>query len=893
MSSLPPDKPAEFTASDILSADDWSGKPTKPAIGVDVACTKIAVDFQNMRKEQLPECLRRNLELLRETTAADCAFLLVLRPDEWIIEDVQLARGAFAQCRPEGLKDSSLESLPWLMGRMEHLKLSELRDSAAARREQSAEAQRFAELHLGSALLIALRVQGKPAGFLGLAHALPRGPWDVNLQLLLKLVGTSLATGLERIRITARLAKLEERVNLSQAAANDGLWDFDVENNEVYFSPRWKAMLGYGDEDMRGSPDWSSLVHPDDLARVQSAIRDHVDGKTPIFESTHRMRHRNGEWRWVISRATARVDKHGRLLRLVGVELDITERKLYEEALFREKESAQITLQSIGDGVVTTDAHSVIDYINPVAEALTGWRLEDAMGHPVEEIFRAFHEETCEPLENPLTVSIRRVRPIKSVRPMLLIRRDGNELYVESTAAPIRDGSGRVAGGVLVFHDVTEARELNRRLSYHASHDLLTGLVNRREFESRLERALKSAKAREASYALCYLDIDQFKIVNDTCGHSAGDALLGQVGALLKSKVRWRDTLSRLGGDEFGILLESCSLDEAMRTAEILREAVSNFRFTWEDRLFRLGASVGVVPITADNEDVASIISAADSACRAAKEGGRNRVHSFAENDMELMRRRREMQWAARINAALEEGRFELHRMAIQPLQRIDPRAHYELLLRLKDETGRIIAPTDFMAAAERYGMTPAIDRWVIENAFRWLVSEADEREKLMLCSINLSGPSLSDDKFLPFVMDQFHKSGLDGSKICFEITETAAVQSFSQANRFIQSLKETFGCKFALDDFGAGLSSFGYLKHFPVDFLKIDGSFVREILHDPIDREMVRSINEIGHVTGKQTIAEFAENAEIIQMLTSLGVDYAQGYGIAQPQRVLKAAVA
>jgi len=308
--------------------------------------------------------------------------------------------------------------------------------------------------------------------------------------------------------------------------------------------------------------------------------------------------------------------------------------------------------------------------------------------------------------------------------------------------------------------------------------------------------------------------------------------------------------------------------------------------------VFRLGASIGVVPITADNEDVAGVLSAADSACSAAKESGRNRVHSFAENDIELMRRRKEMQWAARINAALEEGRFELFRMAIQPLQRPEPGAHYELLLRLKDETGHLVQPNDFIAAAERYGITPAIDRWVIENAFRWLVSEADEREKLAQCSINLSGQSLGDEKFLPFVIEQLRHSGLDASKICFEITETAAVQSYSQANRFIQALKEQ-GCKFALDDFGRGLSSFGYLKHFPVDFLKIDGSFVREILRDPIDREMVRSINEIGHLTGKQTIAEWAENAEIIQMLTSLGVDYAQGYGIAQPQRVLKSAVA
>ena len=685
------------------------------------------------------------------------------------------------------------------------------------------------------------------------------------------------------------LERLEGRSELGELAANDGLWDFDVEAGETYFSPRWRVMLGYDTVELRRNFDWRTLVHPEDSVRVQNAIRDHVAGKTPMFESVHRMHHRNGEWRWVSSRAKATVDPHGRLLRLVGVELDITERRLYEEALFREKESAQITLQSIGDGVVTTNAASVIDYINPVAEDLTGWRLEDAMGKPVEEIFRAFHEETCEPLENPLTVAIRARAPIKSVRPMLLIRRDGNELYVDSTAAPIRDGAGRTAGGVLVFHDVSESRELNRRLSYHASHDLLTGLVNRREFENRLERALKSAKARESSYALCYLDIDQFKIVNDSCGHSAGDALLGQVGALLKSKVRWRDTLSRLGGDEFGILLESCSLDEAMRMAETLREAVRNFRFTWEERVFRLGASIGVVPVTAENEDVASIISAADSACQAAKEQGRNRVHSFAENDIELMRRRREMQWAARINAALEEGRFELYRMAIQPLQKVETGAHYELLLRMRDESGRIISPDNFIVAAERYNITPNIDRWVIENAFRWLVSEADERERLAMCSINLSGQSLGDDKFLPFVIEQFQKSGIEAHKICFEITETAAVASFSQANRFIQALKE-LGCKFALDDFGTGLSSFGYLKHFPVDFLKIDGSFVREILHDPIDREMVRSINEIGHLTGKQTIAEFAENAEIIQMLTSIGIDYAQGYGISQPTRVLKA---
>src|SRR5271170_5725434 len=880
----------DLTASDILSPQTWPKRGIRPAVGLDVICTKIAVDFQSMTALTATEIIGANLELLREATRADAAFHLHLDADSGQFSDIQVARSMLATGNPEQLRGQSLDAMPWLQSRLAPLRVSELRDTAKPRDDQSDDAALWNHLGIGSILIIGYFIEGRPAGLLGIAGAQPRENWEVQLHLLMKLVGSSLATGLERIEIQRNLRDLEERNELALYSANDGLWDFDTLNNRVYLSLRWKAMLGYDEADVGQAPDWRTLVHSDDMSRVQAAIRDHVAGKTPIFESLHRMRHATGEWRWVISRAKAKVDDKGRLLRLVGVELDITERKLYEEALFREKESAQITLQSIGDGVITTDAVSTIDYINPVAEQLTGWRLEDAMGRPVEEIFRAFHEETCEPLENPLTVSIRRARPIKSVRPMLLIRRDGNELYVESSASPIRAGNGKVGGGVLVFHDVSESRELNRRLSYHASHDLLTGLVNRREFENRLERALKSAKARESSYALCYLDIDQFKIVNDTCGHGAGDALLGQVGALLKSKVRWRDTLSRLGGDEFGILLESCSLDEAMHTAEQLREAVRNFRFTWEDRVFRLGASVGVVPITAENEDVASILSAADSACQAAKEAGRNRVHSFAENDIELMRRRREMQWAARINAALEEGRFELFRMAILPLQRAEPGQHYELLLRLRDEGGRIVSPNDFIAAAERYGIMPAIDRWVIENAFRWLVSDSDERERLAMCSINLSGQSLGDDKFLPFVIDQFQKSGIDATKICFEITETAAVASFSQANRFIQALKE-LGCKFALDDFGTGLSSFGYLKHFPVDYLKIDGSFVKEILHDPIDREMVRSINEIGHLTGKQTIAEFAENQEIINMLQSLGVDYAQGYGVSQPTRVLKAA--
>ncbi|MFQ6004579.1 MAG: EAL domain-containing protein [Woeseia sp.] len=867
----------------------------RPSVGersigaVDAVQTKIAVSLQNLDPRNYHDQLRDNIGELPDATGCDAAFLAIFSEDGSNIETVLTSGTMFSGCNPEVLTGENLDDWPWLHNRLGRLRIIEIDDTDAGPKSAAAEMSRLAELRIGSCLIIGFAVAGEIAGFLALANQRPLDNWDANLHLLMKLISASLSSGLERMRSAELLDEIEERNELVSQTANDGIWDFDGQSKRIELSRRWKSMLGYDEDEQDVMPDWYRLVHPDDMARVQAKMREHLEGKSQFFESVHRMRHQNGQWRWMMSRAKAKLDEKGRLIRLLGVEVDITETKLYEEALFRKTESAQITLRSIGDGVITTDHECNVEYINPVAEELTGWKVDDASGRPVDEIFRGFHEETCEPLENPLAVSIRRNRSIKSVRPTLLIRRDGNELYIESTASPIRDGKGDVTGGVLVFHDVSESRELNRRLSYHASHDILTGLVNRREFESRLERALKSARARETSYALCYLDLDQFKIVNDSCGHSAGDALLSQLGALLKSKIRWRDTLARLGGDEFGVLLESCSLDEAMQTAEVLRQAIGEFKFLWDDRSFRLGVSVGVVPITADNDDVAALLSAADSACAAAKEAGRNRIHSFQENDIDLMRRRREMQWAARINNALEENRFELFRQTIQPLQQEEHGAHYELLLRMRDENGGIVVPGLFIEAAERYGITPSIDRWVITNAFRWLVSEADERERLSLCSINLSGQSLGDEKFLPFVIDQFQMSGLDATKICFEITETAAIASYSQANRFINALKE-LGCKFALDDFGTGLSSFGYLKHFPVDFLKIDGSFVKEILHDPIDREMVRSINEIGHLTGKRTIAEFAENAEIITMLKGMGIDFAQGYGVSEPKAVARA---
>ena len=537
-------------------------RPSSPAL--DLTCTKVAVDLQSITAATAAERIPAGLQALTDAWGADAVFVVLLDETAGAFDTIYAGRSTFSACNPEVLKGRPLDELPWLKARLEHLRLLEIKDTANPSFAQQEDARRLAGLNVGAVLFVGFDIRGRLGGVLGVCSAAPNPEWSAELQLALKLLGASCASGLERIELAEVLADVQERDRLVTNTANDGLWDYDVRENSMYFSPRWRAMLGYAhDYDV---PEWRLLVHPDDLAHVQTQLREHLEGRTEIFESVHRMQHASGEWRWIQSRVQGRLDENGRLKRLVGVETDITERKLYEEALFREKESAQITLQSIGDGVVTTDGEARVQYLNPVASELTGWQLDDAVGRNIDEIFRGFHEETCEPIENPVGVAMRRNRPIKSVRPALLIRRDGNELYIESTAAPIRDPLGNVTGGVLVFHDVSESRELNRRLSYAASHDVLTELVNRREFEQRLERALKSAKARETSYAVLYLDLDQFKIVNDACGHNAGDALLKQIGSLLKSKIRWRDTLARLGGDEFGVLLESCTMDEALRS---------------------------------------------------------------------------------------------------------------------------------------------------------------------------------------------------------------------------------------------------------------------------------------------------------------------------------------
>lgn len=459
---------------------------------------------------------------------------------------------------------------------------------------------------------------------------------------------------------------------------------------------------------------------------------------------------------------------------------------------------------------------------------------------------------------------------------------NGQVIWVRESARLV-ENENQQSSLLLVGEDITEARLLSEKVAYQASHDALTGLANRTQFDSYIKQAVALAYTDNSEHALCYLDLDQFKVVNDTCGHLAGDELLRQLGELLRKHTRRHDFVARLGGDEFGVLMNNCSLNEAFRACENIRDLIKDFRFAWEDRSFTIGVSIGISAINDSSGNAVNLLKEADAACYAAKDNGRNRVHVFRPDDEELAMRHGEMQWVEKIQQGLEQNRFCLYGQPIVAVANHEDAIHFETLVRYQDEDGRIIPPGAFLPAAERYNLAPAIDRWVISHLFEWIATKSGFLDGLSLCSVNLSGLSMSDETMLAFITEQFTKWAIPAHKICFEVTETAAIANLSHATKFINQLKER-GCLFSLDDFGSGLSSFAYLKNLPVDYLKIDGLFVKDILDDKVDLAMVKSINEVGHVMGKKTIAEFVENEQIFTLLHELGVDYAQGYGIGKP---------
>lgn len=554
--------------------------------------------------------------------------------------------------------------------------------------------------------------------------------------------------------------------------------------------------------------------------------------------------------------------------------------------LANEKERAEVTLHSIGDAVITTNAYGDIEYLNPVAEQLTGWTVATAHGQPSAQIFNIINEHTGEPLDNPAEIAIKENRIVSASGHTGLIKRNGKIIPIEDSAAPICDSHGKTIGAVLVFHDVSHARAMAIKLSHQASHDALTGLLNRHAFETRLQQLLDNTKRENSYHTLCYMDLDQFKIVNDTCGHAAGDELLRQLSVELRAQVRGSDILARLGGDEFGLLLEGCGKDMSELIVGKLLQTTRDFRFRWQEQTFSVGVSIGVVSVHAECGGLVEIMRAADSACYAAKDGGRNRIYVYQPNDHEVALRRGEMQWVSRITKAIDEDRLRLYYQTIQPIIPDTHGAHYEILLRMLDEDGNIVSPASFIPAAERYGLMPAIDRWVIENTFIKLgkLYRGESKQLLHTCSINLSGTSWANEDLVGFICEMAGRYRVPARLICFEITETAAITHLSKAIAFIRELKSV-GFRFSLDDFGSGVSSFGYLKQLPVDYLKIDGGFVRNMIDDKIDHAMVETINNIGHIMGIKTIAEFVESETILERLTTMGVDNAQGYAIAKPR--------
>ncbi|MDJ0699727.1 MAG: EAL domain-containing protein [Woeseiaceae bacterium] len=704
---------------------------------------------------------------------------------------------------------------------------------------------------------------------------------------------------LDKLNRMARLAgiaikrELDEQKLRSSEARYRGLFENTVDG--VYIStregeiitanPALVEMLGYSSVDELKKAGRTTMLYVNPIDRERVFARLEAQGFVKNFE--YRLRRRDGREIVVLENSRALYDDEGTVVAHEGTITDITERKRAETQVFEEKERAQVTLQSIGDGVITTDADGLVDYINPVAQDLTGWDQRSARGKPVSDIMMLVNAHTRATVENPVIRCLKEGRMISLPESTVLITRSSEEISIQDSASPIRDRIGNIIGSVMIFHDVSKESRMFRKLSYQASHDTLTGLINRREFENCLTTAIDDIKNNgEQTHALLYIDLDQFKVVNDTFGHVAGDALLKQLSELIQKSIRSTDILARLSGDEFGVLVERCDDERAIEVAEAIRGSIEDYRFEWQESFTNIRCSIGIVMMTSENADVAGLMSSADVACYSAKDMGRNQIHMYKNSDASL--RHEEMKWVSRITSAVEDNRLELFYQPIIGIGKDNDtaRGHYELLLRMRDENGELVGPNQFIPAAERYNLMSTLDRWVIHEALSQLADRNRDGEARYTIAINLSGTSLSEDRFLDFVINELKAQKLPAGAICFEITETAAISNLSRVIYFMQTLKK-LGCKFSLDDFGSGLSSFTYLKNLPVDYLKIDGQFIRHVAEDNVDESMVRAISEVGHAMGIETIAERVETKQVLDKLGTLGVEFAQGYYIARPASI------
>lgn len=692
----------------------------------------------------------------------------------------------------------------------------------------------------------------------------------------------------ERKRAEEKIRASEQELSRILQDMQDTFFRIDENGRIARLSPSVEYLLGIRADELIGKPGSCLFLSEEDYSAFNAELRKKL-GVVQNYEV--RLYNRLGYKIWASINAHYYYQEgKNKVFGIEGTAHDVTGRLEAAEELYQEKERLQVTLESIGDGVITTDVKGRVQYINPVAESMTGWATEQGKEKPLPQVLNLVDEDNNAPVKLPMKEWLLEGRRLPLGSSSVLVHRVSNDhSAIELTGAPIRDSEHGVIGAVLVFRDVSKIRSLAKQLSYQATHDALTGLINRVEFDNRVEQAINSARNSGKQHALCYLDMDQFKVVNDTCGHYAGDELLKQVTSLLLKNLRDSDILARLGGDEFGVLLYGCPVDKAQNIAENLRKLVEDYRFVWEGKSFRVGLSIGVVPFGEDTESLTELLSAADSACYVAKERGRNCVHVFEVDDKAVAEHHGQMRWMQRIQRALDHDLFELHIQAIVPVSGSPLKErHGEILLRMIDDQAPggqgIIPPNAFIPAAERYHLMPQIDRWVIRQVFYELARRKDHALNMTTCAINLSGQTLSDLNLLDFIVELFNETGVSPRILCFEITESAVIANLDVATEFITHLK-AMGCRFALDDFGSGLSSFGYLKQLPVDYVKLDGAIVREIAVSRVNHAMIQAINYVTHVMGMKSIAEFVENEAIFNALKKISVDYAQGYAIERPR--------
>ncbi len=560
-----------------------------------------------------------------------------------------------------------------------------------------------------------------------------------------------------------------------------------------------------------------------------------------------------------------------------------------DKQLKKQERRLSAILHSIEEGIIATDGSGAIQFMNPVAETITGWSEKEARNHNLRNVFTVYNENDEEELALSDVHNSTHTAPL-FFKNSVIKNKNGAVIPIEGTIARIRDKENTTEGQVIAVRDLTEMREMTDKLSYQASHDALTGLINRTAFSQSLTNLIESAHKENRQHGLIYLDLDQFKLINDTCGHAAGDELLLEATSIIKAVFRSSDVCARVGGDEFGILLTDTTQETALNIASRLHLRLSERRLTWGSNSFNINSSIGLVIITQESKDIHTVLAAADDATFLAKEEGGKRIKVYETSDTIFLKRRGEMQWVSKLTKAMEEDRFELYYQPIVSLnddQSEMKETKHELLIRMINEENKTIPPADFLPAAERYNLMPSIDRWVIKTAmkmYRKIIDLESENDMTRLFAINLSAESIADENFLDYIHGTIEESGILPQNICFEITETATITNMATADRFIHELKE-LGCTFALDDFGSGFSSFGYLKDMPVDFLKIDGSFVKDMDTNPVNRAMVEAINNLGHIMGIKTIAEFVHNDDIVQKLKGFGVDYAQGFHISRPK--------